>query len=35
MARIAGMRPRDRWQDWERSASTADSTKHLSVWEKP
>ncbi len=34
MARIAGMRPRDRWQDWDRSAFTADSTKHVSVWQK-
>ena len=35
MARIAGLRPRDRWQDWDRSPFTADSTKHVSVWEKP
>lgn len=34
MARIAGMRLKDRWSDWDRSAFTADSTKHVSVWEK-
>jgi hypothetical protein len=35
MARIAGLRPKYRWADWDRSALTADSTKHVSVWEKP
>lgn len=34
MARIAGLRLRDRWSDWDRSAFTAESTKHVSVWEK-
>ncbi|WP_409495080.1 class I SAM-dependent DNA methyltransferase [Amycolatopsis sp. cmx-11-12] len=34
MARIAGMRLKHRWADWDRSAFTADSTKHVSVWEK-
>jgi len=34
MARIAGMRLRERWADWKREAFTADSTKHVSVWEK-
>jgi hypothetical protein len=34
MARIAGMRPAHRWADWDRSALTADSTKHVSVWQK-
>jgi SAM-dependent methyltransferase len=34
MARIAGMSPKYRWQDWDRSEFTADSTKHVSVWEK-
>jgi SAM-dependent methyltransferase len=34
MARIAGMRLRDRWADWGRSPFTAESRKHVSVWEK-
>ncbi|MBZ5736612.1 class I SAM-dependent DNA methyltransferase [Nocardioides mangrovi] len=34
MARIAGMRLRDRWADWDRSPFTDASTKHVSVWEK-
>lgn len=34
MARIAGLRLKHRWSDWDRSAFTADSTKHVSVWEK-
>lgn len=34
MARLAGMRLRERWADWDRSAFTAASTKHVSVWEK-
>jgi SAM-dependent methyltransferase len=34
MARIAGLRVRDRWADWHRSPFTSDSTKHVSVWEK-
>jgi SAM-dependent methyltransferase len=34
MAQLAGMRLRDRWQDWDRSPFTSDSTKHISVWEK-
>jgi SAM-dependent methyltransferase len=34
MARIAGMRPRYRWADWDRSPFTAESTRHVSVWEK-
>ncbi|SDS20032.1 Methyltransferase domain-containing protein [Actinopolymorpha singaporensis] len=34
MARIAGMRLKHRWADWDRSAYTADSSKHVSVWEK-
>jgi hypothetical protein len=33
MARIAGMRLRERWADWDRSPFTADSEKHVSVWE--
>ena len=35
MARIAGLRLRDRWADWDRSPFTSESTKHVSVWEKP
>jgi SAM-dependent methyltransferase len=35
MARIAGLQLRERWADWDRSPFTADSTKHVSVWEKP
>ena len=35
MARIAGMRLRSRWQDWDRSPFTSESWKHGSVWEKP
>jgi SAM-dependent methyltransferase len=35
MARIAGLRPRDRWGDWDRRAFTAASEQHVSVWVKP
>jgi SAM-dependent methyltransferase len=35
MARIAGLRLRDRWADWDRSPFTAASRKHVSVWEAP
>jgi SAM-dependent methyltransferase len=35
MARLAGMELRERWADWARSPFTAESTKHVSVWEKP
>ncbi|HEX3308197.1 MAG TPA: SAM-dependent methyltransferase, partial [Streptosporangiaceae bacterium] len=34
MARLAGMRLRDRWEDWTRTSFTGDSRKHVSVWEK-
>jgi SAM-dependent methyltransferase len=34
MARIAGMRLRERWSGWEREPFTSESTKHVSVWEK-
>jgi len=34
MARLAGMQLRERWADWARSPFTAESTKHVSVWEK-
>ena len=33
MARIAGMRLRERWADWDRSALSSASAKHISVWE--
>ena len=33
MARLAGMRLRERWADWDRSPLTAASQKHISVWE--
>ncbi|MGZ4289108.1 MAG: class I SAM-dependent DNA methyltransferase [Gaiellaceae bacterium] len=35
MARLAGLELRERWADWDRSPFTAESTKHVSVWEKP
>lgn len=35
MARIAGMRLRERWADWNRAPFAADSRKHISVWERP
>ncbi len=35
MARIAGLRLRERWRDWHREPFTSDSTSHISVWEKP
>jgi len=35
MARIAGMRLRERWAGWKREPFTNESTKHVSVWEKP
>jgi SAM-dependent methyltransferase len=34
MARIAGMRLRERWAGWEREPFTSESTAHVSVWEK-
>ena len=35
MARLGGMRLRERWGDWSREPFTADSPKHVSVWETP
>ena len=35
MAELAGMRLRDRWSGWNREPFTSESTKHVSVWEKP
>ena len=34
MARLAGLELRERWADWDRSPFTAESPKHVSVWEK-
>ena len=34
MAQLAGLELRERWADWDRSPFTADSKKHVSVWEK-
>jgi hypothetical protein len=34
MARLAGMRLRDRWEDWNRTPFTGESRQHVSVWEK-
>lgn len=34
MARLAGMRLRDRWSNWRREPFTAESGSHVSVWEK-
>jgi hypothetical protein len=34
MARLAGMELRERWADWNRAPFTAESTKHVSVWQK-
>ena len=35
MARLAGMTLRERWGGWKREPFTSESTKHVSVWEKP
>ncbi len=35
MAHIAGMTLSERWGDWNRKPFTANSGKHISVWEKP
>jgi hypothetical protein len=34
MARLAGMRLRERWAGWKREPFTSESHKHVSVWEK-
>jgi len=34
MARLAGMRLRERWCDWTREPFTNNSRQHISVWEK-
>jgi SAM-dependent methyltransferase len=35
MARLAGMRLRERWADWSRAPCTSESRSHVSVWELP
>jgi SAM-dependent methyltransferase len=35
MARIAGLRLRDRWEDWTRRPFGNESGQHVSVWQKP
>jgi SAM-dependent methyltransferase len=35
MARLAGLRLRERWADWRRAPFTSESRQHVSVWEKP
>jgi len=35
MARLAGMRLRERWAGFGREPFTSKSTRHVSVWEKP
>ncbi len=35
MARLAGMKLRERWSGWKREPFTNESTKHVSVWQKP
>ena len=35
MAELAGMRLRERWAGWTREPFTSESTKHVSVWERP
>ena len=34
MARIAGLRLRERWADWDRTPFSSGSGKHISVWER-
>jgi SAM-dependent methyltransferase len=35
MAKMAGLRLRERWNDWHRAPFTSESRSHVSVWEKP
>ena len=35
MASIAGLEPRERWADWDRTPYTSASPKHISVWQRP
>ncbi len=34
MARLTGLRLRERWADWDRTHFSGDSGKHISVWER-
>jgi SAM-dependent methyltransferase len=34
MARLAGMKLRERWSGWKREPFTSESRKHVSVWER-
>lgn len=34
MARLAGLRLRERWADWDRTPFSSSSGKHISVWER-
>ncbi len=35
MAQLAGLRLRSRWGGWQKQPFTAESTMHISVWERP
>jgi hypothetical protein len=35
MARLAGMRLRERWSDWQKSPVVASSQNHISIYELP
>jgi SAM-dependent methyltransferase len=35
MAKLASLELRERWADWNQTPFTADSTSHVSVWQKP
>jgi SAM-dependent methyltransferase len=35
MAKLAGLRLRERWSNWHREPFASTSTSHISVWEKP
>jgi len=35
MARLAGLRLRQRWAEWDRTPFTTSATKHISVWGRP
>ncbi|KOU08779.1 methyltransferase [Streptomyces sp. NRRL F-5755] len=35
MAQLAGLRLRDRWEDWSRAPFTGESGRHVSVWCRP
>ena len=34
MARLAGMKLRERWASWTRDPFTDESVSHVSVWER-